>query len=682
MTIPFTLPDDVVGLQIEVINDDTATSLLMVHCLIPPDNDRIACPVFFSLLYLLLCYLLFVRYDGPEHRKSRCVIVVIAVTACYMSLPLANTYLIDGHDLEFHLARIEGIYMALRDGQIPMWINAWQCWKYGYPTAIFYPQLFCYIPALLHLAGVSLLVSVKMFLCLTNLAAVSIAYFSFKNLFGQRKPALVSALSYSISLYYFSDLYTRGAIGELQALVFAPLLMTAAYEVFCRDEKKWPLAVLALTGVIGSHMLSVVIDLLAVGVTFLCLLPRMIHDHFFSRLRAMIKIAAVTALVNLYYIVPFLSYYREDLVVLQESTDAKLKSVIDNGIYLSQMFKGYDSVGEISEPLGVAQEMGLGVGVFSLFALVGLAVILWYGRRIWKKTVQGAEIQAMGLYAVIGSAITLYVSSWLFPWDLVAKVPLLNKLLNIQFSWRFLGLTTLFAALGEGCLLLFLCELIERRELVHFSRHSDEKSKERQEIAGSAGKRLVGVLLCAVTIGLIWLNSFYYLQSTTGTASCTGKGEVAAAYFMDNLYTYRDSRGFETAPKIPQSSVENTRFDDYIRVQTTTEFQYHLPSGKNEAVLTVPVIDYPGYAAYLNGQKTEIIPDENHVVTVHVTGNTGSVRVVFEAPLKWKMAYVVSAGTAALLLLSLLVQALLKGERRNKRGQSRLSGNSVASSRN
>ena len=52
------------------------------------------------------------------------------------------------------------------------------------------------------------------------------------------------------------NLYTRATLGESLAMIFFPMVLLGLYEVLRRDEKRWPLLALGMTGVCMSHLLS------------------------------------------------------------------------------------------------------------------------------------------------------------------------------------------------------------------------------------------------------------------------------------------------------------------------------------------------------------------------------------------------------------------------------------------
>ena len=67
----------------------------------------------------------------------------------FSSYPLYTFYLQYGHDLLFHLFRIDGIADGLQSGQFPVRLYGNDLNGYGYGVSMFYPELFLYVPALL-----------------------------------------------------------------------------------------------------------------------------------------------------------------------------------------------------------------------------------------------------------------------------------------------------------------------------------------------------------------------------------------------------------------------------------------------------------------------------------------------------------------------------------------------------
>lgn len=123
---------------------------------------------------------------ADEKRMSRREVGSVILIALLASLPLGLHYLLNGQDMEFHLLRIEGLYEALRCGQFPVRIHPNYMEGYGYPTGIFYPELFLYFPALLRLMGVPLMHAYKWFVLAQNIATAGVAWYSGKILFQKK----------------------------------------------------------------------------------------------------------------------------------------------------------------------------------------------------------------------------------------------------------------------------------------------------------------------------------------------------------------------------------------------------------------------------------------------------------------------------------------------------------------
>ena len=102
-------------------------------------------------------------------------------TVCYLviilmaSIPLFNNYLIRGHDIYFHLMRIEGLAQGLGAGEFPVRIQpAWYD-GYGYAVSVFYSDLFLYPAALLIPSAALFMPAAALFI---PAAAVSIPSFA------------------------------------------------------------------------------------------------------------------------------------------------------------------------------------------------------------------------------------------------------------------------------------------------------------------------------------------------------------------------------------------------------------------------------------------------------------------------------------------------------------------------
>lgn len=125
------------------------------------------------LLLLFLCmdclYLFYAKffYEKWRHklldRKWTNQLLAYMLIVFFASLPLCSPYLFDGHDLPFHLLRIEGIREGIQSGHFPVriqpnWLNG-----YGYGVSVFYGDILLYFPAILRIFGCSVQNAFKLF---------------------------------------------------------------------------------------------------------------------------------------------------------------------------------------------------------------------------------------------------------------------------------------------------------------------------------------------------------------------------------------------------------------------------------------------------------------------------------------------------------------------------------------
>lgn len=107
-----------------------------------------------ALLGAVLTVLLVLSWDtSARGRMRRQDALMVLGAAAFSCMPLLWGGVFDGHDMLFHLNRIEGIASGLRCGQFPVRIHASTLLGYGYAASEFYPELFLYIPAILRNMG-------------------------------------------------------------------------------------------------------------------------------------------------------------------------------------------------------------------------------------------------------------------------------------------------------------------------------------------------------------------------------------------------------------------------------------------------------------------------------------------------------------------------------------------------
>lgn len=165
-----------------------------------------------------------------------CVLLGVTVLASY---PLFYGMTGPGHDLNFHLYRIEGIKDGLLSGQFPVRLHPTHNHGYGYISSSLYPELFLYFPALLRLLGASPVAAYHIFVFSINGMTAWIMYVCAKGMARSRYAGLLASVLYTLSTWRAVNLYHRAAVGEALAMLFFPLLLYGLYLLLAGDCRKW-----------------------------------------------------------------------------------------------------------------------------------------------------------------------------------------------------------------------------------------------------------------------------------------------------------------------------------------------------------------------------------------------------------------------------------------------------------
>ena len=544
--------------------------------------------------------------DGKARRRDTLCVILIALFA---SMPLLFGGVYEGHDLFFHLNRIEGIAAGLREGQFPVRIHSSTLLGYGYAAPQFYPEFFLYLPAVMRNLGVSLAACVRVFEMLINLAAASVCYISARKLFDSRRIALGASALYTLCNYRIANLYIRTTLGESLAMIFFPLLIWATYEVLVRDEKKWPLMTLAMTGIFLSHLLSTLFAAgLCAAAALLCA-KRLIREP--RRILACVKAAALTALCSAVFLVPFL-----DSIGGLISTSVAI-TASEHVLRLGAYFVGFP--GQTNDLPYEALDFAYTVGVVpGLAMMLGCAILLV---RLYAhgEEMQTAQDRLCRVLLAFG-ALLLLGATEIFPWAWACNLPTPYStfFMQIQYPWRLVGVAAPMLSLAAAWGFM------------------------REEKHRTAGLCAV-IMLCAVFAG-------YSMQVIVQDVPMLKKESFCDTRIEQYEYTFPGTEkgalepGNVIAYQAPEYAVRN-----YEKRGTKMSFALDVPKGLS--MLELPLLYYPGYRVTDNGNECRTMLGTNNVIRVLSIqeGMDRQIEVYFDEPAAWTAAVYVSAVGFALL---------------------------------
>lgn len=589
--------------------------------------------IFHAFCLCILLALIYVFYQSDSEKRSVMFgLGAIFLLSCY---PLMADYMQVGHDLPFHLLRIEGIYNGLLQGDFPVKIHPVWARDYGYAVGVFYGDAALYPAAALRLFGFSIQTAYKYFVVFMNLATVLITYFSFRKIFGSKNAGLISTALYTFSLYRLADVYTRAAVGEYTALTFLPLVLCGFYLIFTEKNQKqnWlknaVLVAIGLTGVIQSHVLSCEIIVIFVVILCLILIKRVIRPHTFL---ALASGAGLTLLMNVGFLVPFLDFFDDSIYINSPDWGTNTAYSIQNmGMYPVQLLGLFHRTngGSWSTYSGINNEAAYSLGlVLTLCVILFLYIALCCHNKKEKDPFYKPALLCCGL-----GILALYMCTCYFPWDALAALGSVPEMLisNLQFPWRFLSVATI--------LLIFpSCYAILNVQKV---------------FSATKASVILGTLATLFVVSSGWY--FYEFSFSEEPYRVYDTYELNTM----NMYSYEYLPAGTNPEEITAGAIyysDGVTYTDYQKNGTTIICNV---AAAEDGFIEFPLNHYKYYECrdLASGRKLSVEPGYNNMVRVNIPGNyVGQLKVSFEEPLLWRVCEAVSI----LTLLAVVAVPLYK----------------------
>ena len=621
----FTVTDTVENIRMATDMPERVSRVTVSRCgTTRVDPDRMAYMILLGAALTVL--ILLSEEKRPDNRERLGTAAMLMLLIVFTSAPVMWRGIYDGrgHDLLFHVNRIEGIASGLRAGQFPVRIHASTLQGYGYAASEFYPELFLYFPALLRNLGVTLDGALRIFMVAINTATVLSCYISMMGITGRRDAAVGITVLYATSIYRLVNLYTRSAYGEGLAMIFFPLLIWAMWEILAGDEGRWPLLALAMTGICASHLLSVLFCTLFCALAALLCLPELLRKK--KRIGAIFLAAGVTAACFAGFLIPMLDYIREGI-----NTNVALEPE-EHTLTLGSFFIAF--AGDRGKVMEGAEDYAYTIGVVpGLAIMAGMALFGVQRYREGKKAEEKMD-RISGKLLLLG-CIALLLTTDLFPWKFFRiHRPFSLVAGQMQFPWRMIGIAVPMLAVPAvwGAL-------------------REEKWKK----PAMAALMTISVLTSSYTMQaqVEDLPAIYQDSCTT-----TSIGQYEYLYVL----TQKDALW---PGDLRMRGLDPWEITAYEKNGTNLTFTVRSTPGEHSMVL--PLLYYKGYEAEGEGcGSITLTRGNNNVLMLTAEDMTGesTFRVWFRTPLKWWIATAVSA-CSGILLLFLVVRDSRRCRRRN-----------------
>ena len=556
------------------------------------------CIMAFVLINLVYIF----RAKIGENKKVIASMIAIAIFSSVALFSYGHGF---GHDLEFHLMRIEGIKTELMAGHFPVKMQSIWNYNHGYPVSIYYCDVLLYFPALLRVFGIHLLPAYKIYVFCLNLATAVMSYCVGKKIWNKDYIAVGFSAAFTLSTYRLVCLYVRSALGEYTAMLFFPLIMYGLFEIYFAKTEKEKLSIsgiitltIGMTGIVTCHILSAEMVTVVLIIFALLLWKTTFKKNVFVSL---VISAVSTLMLSLWFIVPFLDYYKNVDVNVNQVVGEGVK-IQDQGAYITQFFAVFKThFGGKSEYITMRSAITPG-----LILMITLFVVI----ALW---VDGRATKTMKKLTV-ASLVLFFVSSNVFPWNRLGENKLGNMLSQIQFPYRYVGFVCLILAILFACLLQYI----------------------DGDLEATTKKVALGIVFVIFSLQIAFdissyandAVSIYNPQYVTDLS-----GENVREYFRAG------SDEKQLSAEVVGDGVKSARLvsrhgSDYVFKINTND------SGE----VTLPVMNYKGYQVKDEAGKAYAITDgEENEITVQLPADfSGKLYVSFVEPIYWRIAEIIS----------------------------------------
>lgn len=577
------------------------------------NNDLKRSIVYLLFILLLINFVFYYRISSEERKRYLLAMLGIMFVS---SIPVFYTGL-DGHDLLFHLTRIEGISRELSYGNFPARISSVWMAEHGYPVSIYYGDVLLYIPAVFRLFGFTIDQAYKIFVLIMNIVGVIIAEQCFGRIFKKRSTSLLLTLVYATASYRMVDVYIRTAVGEYCSLIFLPLIALAAYNIYCdgkndstkKNLKNATILAIGMSGILTAHTLSA--EMAAFALLLVCI-AYWRKTFTFSAIKTYVIAIVETLVLCAGYLVPFLDYYVNVPVEITDTvTGEAARTIQEKGANIGDFFAFF------SDPFGDWYTALFNPGLVLMLALAAV-VALWGLKKATK------EIKEMAVL----SAIMLFMATNVFPWNSLAHdFKVFDLLAQVQFPWRYVGIAIIFLTMLLGFIL--------------------EQTNPEQYLKVS--KQMVIGVCAIISIGMTFVftgyyadnleRNVYYDTANIGTWGIMGEEYLRSGTHVENLDGEIHIDG-------------GTEYAEFI-TRTGCDLDVQCKTGAEEGIVTLPVLNYKGYQVTDDaGNQYEITDSEENLISVTLPANfEGNIYLRFVEPFSWTVSFGISVAAAAMILV-------------------------------
>lgn len=554
----------------------------------------------FVVLSCLLLILIFVvlSYTGKLSIEKQVSFLIISTVVIFVSYPMFSNYISNVGDMPFHLARIEGIKDAYRDGQIIPTIYPNNYNSYGV-LGFCYPFLFLIPSTILRLFECSMVAAYQMLIVMINIITAIVTWFAVSIFTKDYRIRNLSVTMMLMAPYRLIDIYQRGAVGEAIGIPFLLLSIAGLYEIVHKDSSKWYYLTIALTGILMAHILSCLFVAMVLVVLVLISIRELLHNRRYVYL---ILSFVVFIVLNLWYIMPFVKFYRSGL-----DTSSLKFSVYDTiTLVPSRLFMTKASNGVIgfdnTRPI-----LDRGLCTIGLVGVISIIVIVFAYSMAGSGYDKNSIISVLWYRTLVcGLLGACFMTTTLFPWKWLGTNSIVDRIMEvIQFPYRLFAIVT--------CVICLLTPIA-----VSYVSQSDEL------------KRFLG---SKASFGLVMILTFLMILSSIEILDNNVRREkyilpISGGFCDYQIEDYLPAGVDKSILEDCNTNVENENCDVIKYSKCGTTIRLTVDNINDNAAIVLPLLYYPGYNAIDDyGRRVEVEKSRDGRVCIIIPSDDENIEI-------------------------------------------------------
>ena len=566
-------------------------------------------------------------------KKINFPILCIVICTIFCIIPALNLMkFIPGHDSNFHLSRILFIENALKNLKIPTYISCYD--EINYADSILYPSLFLNIPSFINLFTKNLYVSANIFRIIIIISSFIICYKSINIIIKDSFYSSIFTIIYNLNFYTLFNIYDRDALGEVIALVFIPLLIAGIYSLYVDKNTNENIYTIALTCILQSHIITFYYVLIFL-IIFNFLMIRIIFKK--KILKNIIKANFAFLLLNIWFIVPFLDYYKDGILYFTQ----------DNVLQIAYVSTFKNLFGAFEEVMFYNTANHYGFEHIVIYILTFIMLICL------PKISKGNDINK-DEYNIALLSFILFNFYFIFTF----KNPLLDILLKIdiiktiytkqQIPLRIIGRTLIFLIISFTLSLKIFFD--------HVSKYSIKVIK-----------YLAIIILCIVHIFL----NYHYINEKVKVANNYNNEfniYVITTYPDYKIYDKNEDKNKYISKTTKQDfdfkevyKSDNVIIKTYERNYLDINVEYEIEDYNNEKdyFIDLPFINYKYFSAKDNDSNINTYyGSHDNNIRLKINNKNGMISVTFKPPIIWLLSKWISILTIIIIFRKYIYKRL------------------------